>query len=280
MPGDARRFAWDEGSVHYVVTGAGTPLVLVHGLGVAASSFEFRYVVELFARSHTVYTPDLLGFGLSDHPPLAYSGSTYIRLLADFLEREVRVPAVLVGCGLSALYCIAVAAAKPEAVSAVALCMPGFPDGRPDLPEPMRSAVDGILSAPLVGQSLFRLLTARNAIRSHLRERAYTNPDLVTESMVDAQYAMAHQPNALLAPHAYLAGRLAVDVSHQLASLAKPVLVVAGSSAVPSPRRWLAHYVRLSPRARVTIIASCGALPHEEQPEHFVEAIRTWIDMH
>ena len=280
MPGDSRRFAWDEGAIHYVVTGAGSPLVLVHGLGVAASSFEFRYVVELFARTHTVYAPDLLGFGLSDHPDLAYSGSTYIRLLSDFLEHEVRAPAVLIGCGLSALYCIAVAARRPNAVAAAALCMPSFPDGRPDLPVPMRAAVDGVLSAPLVGQSLFRLMTARNAIRSYLRERAYSNPDLVTESMVDAQYAMAHQPNALLAPHAYLAGRLGVDVSHELASLAKPVLVVAGSNTNPSPRPWLAHYVRLCPHARVAMIASCGALPHEEQPEQFVNAIRAWIELH
>jgi pimeloyl-ACP methyl ester carboxylesterase len=280
MPGDQRRFAWDEGSVHYVASGSGSPLVLVHGIGVAASSFEFRYVVELFARSHTVYTPDLLGFGLSDHPRLPYSGSTYVRLIADFLEREVRVPAVLLGCGLSALYCVAVAAAKPDAVSAVALCMPSFPDGRPDLPAPMRTAVDGALATPLVGQSLFRLMTARNAIRSQLRERAYSNPDLVTESMVDAQYAMSHQPNALLAPHAYLAGRLGVDVTDELANLSKPVLVVAGSNASPSPRQLLAHYVRLSPRVRLAMIASCGALPHEEQPEQFVNAIRTWIEMH
>ena len=278
MPGEARRFTWEEGTVHYVVTGAGSPLVLVHGIGVAASSFEFRYVVELFARSHTVYSPDLLGFGLSDHPELAYSGSTYITLLADFLEHEVRVPAVVVGCGLSALYCIAVASRAPDSVSGVALCMPTFADGRPDLPPLVRSAVDGVLSIPVVGQNLFRLMTARNALRSHLREWAYSNPDLVTESMVDAQYAMAHQPNALLAPHAYLAGRLGVDVSRELSSLRKPILVLAGANANPSPRDRIAQYVRLSLHARVAMVANCGALPHEEQPEQFVNAIRAWIE--
>ncbi len=278
MPGDARRFNWDEGAIHYVVTGSGTPIVLVHGLGVASSSFEFRYVVELFARSHTVYTPDLLGFGLSDHPVIDYSSATYVRLLKDFLAREVRGAAMLVGCGLSALYCVAAAASMPDEISAVVMCMPSPPDGRPDLPPPMRAVVDTALSAPVLGQSLFRLLTARNAIRSHLRERAYCNPDLVTESMVDAQYALAHQPNALTAPHAYLAGRLGLDVSRDLAGLAKPMLVVAGANANPSPNHWLAQYVRLAPHARVAMIPSCGALPHEEQPEQFVNAIRTWIE--
>jgi pimeloyl-ACP methyl ester carboxylesterase len=157
--------------------------------------------------------------------------------------------------------------------------MPSFPDGRPDLPPPMRKAVDGALSAPLLGQSLFRLMTARNAIRSHLRERSYSNPDLVTESMVDAQYAMAHQPNALLAPHAYLAGRLGMDVTREFARLSQPILVVAGANASPSPRRLLADYVRLSPHAKAAMVQSCGALPHEEQPEQFVSAVRSWIEI-
>ena len=278
MPGEARRFKGDEGSIHYIVAGSGAPLVLVHGIGVAASSFEYRYVVELFSRSHMVYVPDLLGFGLSDHPDLEFAGSTYIKMLSDFLEREVRAPAVLLGCGLSALYCIAVAAHQPDLVSAVALCMPSFPDGRSDLPPPLRLAVDGVLSTPVVGNNLFRLMTARNALRSHLRERSYSNPDLVTESMVDAQYSMAHQPNALLAPHAYLAGRLGLDVSSELSGLKQSVLVLAGANAMPSPRNCIAHYVRLSPHVRVAMIANCGTLPHEEQPEQFVNAVHAWID--
>lgn len=277
MPGESRRFAWDLGSVHYTVQGRGSPIVLVHGLGVAASSFEYRYVVETLARAHGVFALDLLGFGLSDHPAIAFTGSMYVKLLADFLKHEVELPAVLVGTGQAALYCTAVAAQHPERVSAAVLNSPDDPAGRPELPPVMRQTVAAVLSAPIAGQSLFLALTARNALRSSLRERAYSNPDLVTESMVDAQYAMAHQRNARIAPRAYLAGHLQYGATRALALVRQPLLLVVGGNVVPSPLPRVAEYVRLAAQAQVRIIDRCGTLPHEEQPEQYTQAMLSWL---
>lgn len=57
------------------------PIVLVHGLGLAADSMSD--IARNLAHDHRVYVPDLPGFGESDHPPRALS----IRGLADALDR-------------------------------------------------------------------------------------------------------------------------------------------------------------------------------------------------
>jgi pimeloyl-ACP methyl ester carboxylesterase len=43
--------------------GEGSPIVLVHGVHAAASSFEMRGIFEPLSQRHTVYAVDLLGFG-------------------------------------------------------------------------------------------------------------------------------------------------------------------------------------------------------------------------
>jgi pimeloyl-ACP methyl ester carboxylesterase len=277
MPGETRHFASRFGAVHYTVLGTGTPLVMVHGIGVAASSYEFRYVVEPLARTHTIFAVDLLGFGLSEHPAIEYSAAMYVEILADFLKSEVKAPAVVVAAGLSALYCAVVADRDPGAISALVISSPVVPDGRAELPPGIRHAADAVLAAPILGQSLFNVLTARNAIRAFMRDRAYSNPDLVTESMVDAQYAMAHQPDARRAAHAFLAGRLGIDASRALSHVRQPLLLVIGRDSMQASLNMVSDYVRLAPATQVRVIERSSLLPHEEQPEQFSRAITTWL---
>lgn len=277
MPGDARRFTWKHGSIHYTVLGNGSPLLLIHGIGVAASSYEYRYVVEPLARSHTVYALDLLGFGLSDHPKVHYTASLYTELISDFLRNVVGQPSEVVAAGLSALPCVEVGADRPELIRSLVLSSPSPPDGRPELPAVMRDTAEAILSVPVLGQSIFNAMTARNAIRAYMRDRAYSNPALVTESMVDAHYAMAHQPNARLAAQAYLAGRLSTDATEALARFRQPLLLIVGADSIPAPMQSVADYVRLAPQTQVRVLERCGILPHEEQAEHFSRKVIDWL---
>src|ERR1700704_2000040 len=74
LTGEERRYPWKYGDMFYKVQGArdAKPLVLIHSLGPGASSYEWRKNVDALAEQFRVYTPDLLGFGLSDHPTIDY----------------------------------------------------------------------------------------------------------------------------------------------------------------------------------------------------------------
>src|SRR5260370_38559883 len=72
LTGEERRYPWKYGDMFYKVQGArdAKPLVLIHSLGPGASSYEWRKNIDALAEQFRGYSLDLLGFGLSDHPPI------------------------------------------------------------------------------------------------------------------------------------------------------------------------------------------------------------------
>src|SRR5437868_15329931 len=115
LKGEERRYPWKYGDVFYQVKGnrESKPLLLIHGFGPGASSYEWRKNVDALAEQFRVYTPDLLGFGLSDHPTIDYDAELYADLTIDFIKEAVKEtvdqPAVVVAHGLTSAYVIAAA---------------------------------------------------------------------------------------------------------------------------------------------------------------------------
>src|SRR5438105_6825208 len=106
-------YDWTEGCVRYTVSGAGDPLLLVHGIGMGASAYEWRYNVEPLSRDFRVITYDMLGFGRSEKPPLHYTGELYVRLMRDFIRDAIGRPVHVVASGFGAAYAIALACREP-----------------------------------------------------------------------------------------------------------------------------------------------------------------------
>jgi pimeloyl-ACP methyl ester carboxylesterase len=134
LPGEARIYRWKHGHISYNVLGAenAPPLVLLHNLGIDASSYEMRTIIEPLAKYYRVYAPDLIGFGLSDRPSLDYSAETYVSLCRDFLTEVVQQPArpgtspapTLLASGLTCNYAIAIAQTVPTLCERLVLISP------------------------------------------------------------------------------------------------------------------------------------------------------------
>lgn len=56
------------GRLSYHAAGSGQPIVMVHGIGGGASSLSWSHVAPASTETHRVIVPDLIGWGLSDHP--------------------------------------------------------------------------------------------------------------------------------------------------------------------------------------------------------------------
>ncbi|MFL5480398.1 MAG: alpha/beta fold hydrolase, partial [Gemmatimonadaceae bacterium] len=108
--GEEGGFEWRDRRVAFTKRGKGPPILLIHGIHAAAWSYEWRNNAEALARNNTVYTLDLLGFGMSDRPAIRYSARLYISLISDFVSRVIDEPTVLVASSLSAAYAIVLAA--------------------------------------------------------------------------------------------------------------------------------------------------------------------------
>jgi pimeloyl-ACP methyl ester carboxylesterase len=275
--GEEGGFEWRDRRIAFTKHGEGPPILLIHGIHAAAWSYEWRNNIDALARTNTVYTIDLLGFGRSDRPAIRYSARLYIALISDFVSRVIDEPTVLVASSLSGAYAIVLAARDPDRFPAVALIAPS---GLVRLNEPVglggeagRLAVD----TPIAGTAVFNALVSRPNLRRYLRN-AYSNDSLVTRELVEVYYATAHQRGARHAPGAFLSGHLNIDVRHALRRLSQPALLVWGEQGSIAPVEEFRGFRELKRDLEISVLSPAGDLPHDERAEDFNVILSTWLN--
>jgi pimeloyl-ACP methyl ester carboxylesterase len=273
--GESKYYLWKNGDVFYALKGEGQPLVLIHGINAAASSFEMRKNFGPLAESFRVYAPDLLGFGLSDRPPLVYTAETYVELIGDFLREVVREPADIVASSLSGAFTIEATRRNPDLVRRLVLIAPtgiGHLD-RP--PGPAEDAFFQLVRSPIYGTALFNVIASRPSIAGFNKSMVYRDQALVTDDLVEYQYNSAHQAGAKWAPASFVSGHLNIDVRQSWAALKQPTVLAWGRYAKITPLEQANAFLRLNPEAKLSIFESSGLLPHDEEAEAFNQMVKT-----
>src|SRR5437867_3715015 len=105
--------------MRYFVGGSGPPIVLVHGLGGAASNWT--ELAPLLSRHHRLLVPDLPGHAGSSALPAVSGLEPYADRVALLAEREEMLPAPVVGHSLGGMVVLRLALRRPGDVKAVVL---------------------------------------------------------------------------------------------------------------------------------------------------------------
>ena len=274
----ARTFEWRGHRVAYTVAGSGSPVLLVHAIHAAAWGYEWRRVAGPLAHRHTVYTIDLLGFGRSARPSVRYTPALYQALLLDFQRLVIGAPTALVASSLSAAYAIALGARDPGRFPALVLVAP---TGLARLNQRRPGAADDLarlaVETPVAGTALFNGMVTRTNLRRWL-EQCYADRARVTDELVDAYHAAAHQPGAKHAPASFLAHHLDYDVREPLRRLAARTLIVWGEQARTAPVEEVRGFLTAKPDVEVAIFERAGDLAHDERPAEFVDLVTGFLD--
>ena len=276
LKGEERRYPWKYGDIFYQVKGnrESKPLLLIHGFGPGASSFEWRKNVDALSQHFRVYALDLLGFGLSDHPPIDYSGETFTDLIGDFLREVIARPAVVVAHGLSGAYAIANAYRRPQLFERLVLISPSSSILEESLPGLLPNVLKYALRTPILGQFLYNILTSRRTIEGYYDRQGYHNPSLITDEVVEYVFSSAHQPNSRFSAASLLSGNLTMDVYEPLARLQIPVLAIWGrEDAMPSSEASAA-FKRVNPRIESRVFDNASQQLQDEQATRFNAFIR------
>jgi pimeloyl-ACP methyl ester carboxylesterase len=105
--------------LHYLVTGQGDPVLLLHGFG--QSSQMWRPLMRELANSHTVIAADLRGAGQSDAPPEGYAKSSMARDMHALMTGLGYDKVSLVGHDIGMMVAYAYAAQFPGEVKRIVL---------------------------------------------------------------------------------------------------------------------------------------------------------------
>jgi pimeloyl-ACP methyl ester carboxylesterase len=262
--------------VSYRRAGSGPLLVLLHGI--AGTSATWDEVIPLFAQSHTVIAPDLLGHGDSGKPHGDYSLGAYASAIRDLLEALELPRGTIVGHSLGGGVTLQFAYQFPERCERIVLVSSGGL-GR-EVHALLRAAAlpgaDVVLPwLCVVGrQSVGRVVHALGG----LGLRASADLEETWRSFVgleqpDARRAFLHTVRGIID-----LGGQRVDASSLLYLTAElPTLIIWGEHDPLIPVRHGIEAHEKIVGSRLEVFPDAGHFPHRDAPARFAATLLDFI---
>ena len=110
-------FDFEGCNVHYITSGSGFPVLMLHGTGPGASTIgNWRVVMEPLARRYKIYAMDLIGFGKSSRRPAPpyFDIALWMRQARTMIERIEGEAIGIIGHSVSGALALKLAAAEPR----------------------------------------------------------------------------------------------------------------------------------------------------------------------
>ena len=265
--------------IHYLQAGeSGPPLVLLHGGIIDAAHVSWGELIEPLAEHYRVFVPDLLGYGESDRPDIAYSTNRHVAVVDSFMSRAGIDEAAVCGVSMGGGIAIGLALRRPERVSQL-VPVSSYGLGR-ELPN---GTLTYLLSRTTLPNRLAIALFAESerATRTSL-ETLVADPTSVSSKLVAQVQALAGTPNV---GRAYRRWRRAevgqagfrTDYRPRLGELDAPTLFVHGRGDEVFPAEWSARAADLA-GGDSWLIGNCGHLVPREYPTAFAERLVEFLD--
>jgi pimeloyl-ACP methyl ester carboxylesterase len=267
----------DGSPTRYFHAGAGFPVLLLHGVGMAADSWVRN--VPALAERYSVVAPDLLGSGFTGAGPAGPEAPqlAIVRHLAALIDRLAIGRFAVVGSSLGGLIATLLYFAMPDRVRALAVA----------------GSAALLAASPAELRTVFEA-SYRNGIRAFTDNSLATNrqrlanivvdPARVPESVLVMQLCAYALPGAREAYERRLRGLIAsLDgdpaawVSHRLSDIRVPMLAIAGREDPRTNPTWEAAAMKQVPNGRSVTIEDCGHFPHLEHPETFLRLLFDFI---
>ncbi|MBV8691865.1 MAG: alpha/beta hydrolase [Actinobacteria bacterium] len=174
-------------------------MVLIHG--VAGSALIWNQVVDRLAPDVESVAVDLLGYGHSPKPDVAYTPSTHVdAIVATLAAIGVDQPAYVVGLSMGCLLAVELAARHPDRVRAVvALALPYYRDEDEARRALRVNPWTGlVIRAPAVARVVIPLLWGigrRSPALSRALAPRFYSTEVARESMLPTYHAFASTTN-------------------------------------------------------------------------------------
>ncbi len=247
----------DGARLNYEITGVGTDLVLLHGLGNDLTIWDAE--AEFFSKFHRVLRLDVRGFGKSDKPDGPYSPALFAIDLCQVMDACAVRTAHVLGISMGGVIAQRFGLDFPERVRSLILVSTSSEVGE-------KSTAVWQRLADRIERTGFDAKTV-DASRSVSPAFAQRHPEAVA--------ALARR-NAACDPKGYARGARAVSAYNWTAELARlkaPVLILQGLDDQLTPPGGSVKMSRVLPHARLLMIEQAGHNLPLEQPALFRNAV-------
>jgi pimeloyl-ACP methyl ester carboxylesterase len=261
--------------LHYVDSGQGRPLVLLHGNGTMAKDFDISGVPGLAAENYRVIAFDRPGYGYSERPRgRAWTAAEQAELLARALQRLGIDQPIVLGHSWGTLVAVTLALNHPEQVRSLVL-LSGYyyptprldvvllsPPAIPVLGDLMRYTV-----SPLIGRAIWPAMLRKIFAPAKIPER-FARLFPVWMALRPSQLRASAMETALMIPEAAMLSKRYRELQDM------PVVIMAGADDLHVTAQR--HSVRLHrelPRSELLLAPGVGHMVHHAVPEQVMTAI-------
>jgi pimeloyl-ACP methyl ester carboxylesterase len=262
-----------SGPLHYTTTGAGPPIIALHGFG--ATSYAWRFMVPVLAQRYEVFLVDLKGHGASPRPLKGrYSLDAQAELVSDLIRKRNLQNVTLIGNslggGVALTLALQLAAEGSKRISALILL-----DTIYKAPVPFAFRV---LRLPVLGR-LAMALPARISVLLTLR---YVTVSVTAQSR-DAVDAYAVNLTAPGGKEALLQCVRQIDIDgiddivRDVRALDVRSLILWGSHDPLFDVKVGAQLSGDLKSSHYHVIPQCGHLPQEERPEEVLLHVQQFL---
>jgi len=270
-------YKWRLGNIHYTKTGTGKPLLLIHDLNHASSSYEWSKVTNQLKEQYTVYTLDLLGCGRSEKPNMVYTNYLYVQMISDFIKSEIGHRTNVIATGESGSFTIMACNNNPELFDQIMLVNPLSLSEYSQIPGKYARLLKLMIEIPIVGTLLYHISCTKQAITEDFVENYFYNPYAVHSTDIDAYHEAAHLGASPKSVYASVKCKYAkCNITNALKKIDNSIYLIGGEG-LANITEQLEEFKQYNPAIEVTAIPETKRLPQLESPSRFVSAIATYF---
>jgi pimeloyl-ACP methyl ester carboxylesterase len=251
--------------MRYLRAGSGPPILLIHGL--MAYSFSWRFTIPELTPFRTVYAPDLLGTGYSEHPAdMDYSITPAAERLWNFVDLLGVRDLEIVGSSLGGGIAVRMAGSQVHRVKKLVLAAPVNPWSRHG-----RLIVRMLATQP-GGRMFIAMLPLIQATGEIWLKRLFGDPKKIPPGTLEGYTAPLLQPTAWNYGLSIMSKfrQDLENLEHDYAALENnSVMLVWGDRDRAVHFSSVRQIMKRMPRARLEVLRGVGHIPYEEAPEEF-----------
>lgn len=262
------------GKIRYNKTGNGNPILFIHGLETGSSSYEFHKIVEPLASHYTVYTLDLLGYGLSEKPDITYTNYFYLQLIHDFIQNIIKEPTEIVTSGDSSTIALMLNYLNPELVKTMYLINPQYMFDMNVIPSKQNKLLQTIYELPVYGTFFYQIIHPNEKMKNKFLTEYFYDPAKVKEKDIDAYMESAFiggsgNKYSFSSVHNHYTN---INFVQALKANQKQIILMGGTDLKDADTN-LDNYKYYNNHIKSYMIPDTKKLPHLENPDEVVEKI-------
>ena len=278
IPSEKSFYQWRFGSVYYEKSGQGNPVLLIHDLNPAASSYEWHKCTEELSKNYCVYTLDLLGCGRSEKPNLLYTNFLYTQLINDFIKdvigHRTNIIASNASCPLALVACLN----APDSFDKICLINPPSLQECGQIPTDASKLYMHLLDIPVFGTMIYNIAFSKKMLRETFEKEYIFDSDRISDLDLSCYHESAHlsgSPSKAL--FASIHGKYTnFNVSKALKDINHNIFII-GSEEIPSTKDTILEYQNLNPVVESLLIPNSKKMIALERPENLTECLKRII---